>query len=348
VERFANDDSGYLNWLKANPDGFVINVTRRRAAHLVLHRATCSTIGGAPARGSHRTTDSAKFCGDRNELEALARSNSGGQPRACRLCLGGSAAGRLAAAPPRHAHRWSELISGIIAGILSGAAVSFFLTPTGQATEIFVAHGDPKPSCANPQWLLQVPDAEVSANSYYFTFDTIPHYGILHPPESSVDGAPRSAWLQWWPTTKINKEKDLDVISWTFPRQFDVRLVCIVDGWAEDQDTYNRTLPIRTATLSSVLSPCPTVTKGITSISTYNPTRWQQVPFSCYAQEVSLRIDTVLWPSGKARDKLDLVPEPAPHAKIRRPLTGLSEVRFYYSPDYLRYMPLGRPAIAWP
>jgi hypothetical protein len=163
-----------------------------------------------------------------------------------------------------------------------------------------------------------------------------------------VDGAPRSAWLQWWPTTNINRKKNLDIISWTFARQYDIRLICIVDGWADDKDTYTRTLPIRTATLSSVLSQCPTVPENITGIDTYNPTQWQELPFSCYAQEVTLRIDTVHWPAGTARGKLDLVPEPAPHAKIPRPLTGLSEVRFYYSPDMLRFWPLGRPNIAWP
>ena len=46
---FRDDDAGYLAWIEANPDGYVIN-TRRQidANYLVLHRATCRTIRNYP------------------------------------------------------------------------------------------------------------------------------------------------------------------------------------------------------------------------------------------------------------------------------------------------------------
>jgi hypothetical protein len=106
VRRFIDDDPGYLDWLAANPRSFVINSARNpAAAHMVLHRAKCGTIGGVPSRGSHWTTRSVKLGGDQNELETFAREASGNEPRRCGLCLRGSASDREHEAPsdPGHA-----------------------------------------------------------------------------------------------------------------------------------------------------------------------------------------------------------------------------------------------------
>ena len=87
MQRFVDDDRGYLDWLDHHPDGFVINTGRSpSAAYLMLHRAGCGTITGKPARGTTFTGDYAKVCGERNELEEFAR-NLGGHARACGLCL---------------------------------------------------------------------------------------------------------------------------------------------------------------------------------------------------------------------------------------------------------------------
>jgi len=54
MDRFRDDDSGYLKWLTAHPDGFVLNAARNPTpAYLVLHRASCDTINGTPTLGSH-------------------------------------------------------------------------------------------------------------------------------------------------------------------------------------------------------------------------------------------------------------------------------------------------------
>jgi hypothetical protein len=88
VERFVDDDPGYLGWLSGHPDGFVINTGRApTAAYLMLHRAGCGTISGRPARGTTFTGDYAKVCGEREELEGFARK-LGGQAQPCGLCLG--------------------------------------------------------------------------------------------------------------------------------------------------------------------------------------------------------------------------------------------------------------------
>jgi len=88
VQRFLDDDSGYLQWLATHRDGFVINTYRKpTGTYLVLHRATCRTISGTPAVGSRWTVDYAKFCGGRSELEAFARNEVGGEPRICGRCV---------------------------------------------------------------------------------------------------------------------------------------------------------------------------------------------------------------------------------------------------------------------
>jgi hypothetical protein len=87
VERFVDDDPGYLDWLARHPDGFVINTGRTpTAAYLMLHRAGCGSIGGKPARGTTFTGEYAKVCGDREELEGFARQLRG-EAKPCGLCL---------------------------------------------------------------------------------------------------------------------------------------------------------------------------------------------------------------------------------------------------------------------
>jgi hypothetical protein len=46
VQEFINDEKGYLAWLKAHPEGLVLNAARSTTtpSYLVLHRATCPEI----------------------------------------------------------------------------------------------------------------------------------------------------------------------------------------------------------------------------------------------------------------------------------------------------------------
>lgn len=78
MQRFVDDDHGYLNWLDHHPDGFVINTNRTpSASYLALHRASCGTITGTLARGKAFTGEYAKVCGERAELENFARQLGG-------------------------------------------------------------------------------------------------------------------------------------------------------------------------------------------------------------------------------------------------------------------------------
>jgi hypothetical protein len=89
VQRFVDDDRGYLRWLVAHADLFVLNIHRNPTPTypIMLHRSTCGTINGTPARGSRWTGDYVKVCGTRYELENFARGDVGGEAQPCGLCL---------------------------------------------------------------------------------------------------------------------------------------------------------------------------------------------------------------------------------------------------------------------
>ena len=88
IDRFVDDDAGYLSWLRNHPAGFVLNCGREpRHDYLVLHRAGCHTISGTPSRGDNWTTAFAKVCaGAARELDAWAFERTGAHPSPCALC----------------------------------------------------------------------------------------------------------------------------------------------------------------------------------------------------------------------------------------------------------------------
>ena len=88
VKVFDNDDTSYERWLTANPDGFVVNCGRpATASYIVLHRASCGTITGTPARGGTWTVAYRKVCAQsRAELNAWAQHEAGARPSPCGLC----------------------------------------------------------------------------------------------------------------------------------------------------------------------------------------------------------------------------------------------------------------------
>jgi hypothetical protein len=88
IRRFVDDEDGYLTWLSIHSTGYVLNCERNpRATYLVVHRATCATISGQPARGRNWNWTAAyqNVCSDSlPELSDLARPV--GSLSACGLC----------------------------------------------------------------------------------------------------------------------------------------------------------------------------------------------------------------------------------------------------------------------
>jgi hypothetical protein len=85
---FKDNDEGYLAWLSAHPDGFVVNTYRRpKPSYLRLHAAACRMINGTPTNGRRWTGEYIKFCDTRGELETWATTRVGGPVQPCPLCL---------------------------------------------------------------------------------------------------------------------------------------------------------------------------------------------------------------------------------------------------------------------
>ena len=86
LEIFGKDDTEYLNWIKKNPKGFVINKFRSdNSSYKCLHKATCVRINQLPSfaiSGGFTTRQYVKVCGNkRKEL-----INKYPNPRECSFC----------------------------------------------------------------------------------------------------------------------------------------------------------------------------------------------------------------------------------------------------------------------
>jgi hypothetical protein len=91
MERFIDDDTGYLAWLADHPGGFVLNTFPHvSSSYLVLHRSSCRTINRLLTGGRHWTDQYGKACSaDRSELATWALRETGKAVSACGLCLPG-------------------------------------------------------------------------------------------------------------------------------------------------------------------------------------------------------------------------------------------------------------------
>ncbi len=82
---FVDDDQGYLDWLAAHPDGFVVNCYRNPTpTYLYLHRATCPHIQEWPGRRA--TRDYRKVCSDTEQALLDWAATVGAPPTRCRTC----------------------------------------------------------------------------------------------------------------------------------------------------------------------------------------------------------------------------------------------------------------------
>lgn len=88
VVMFIDDDRGYLQWVVANPTGFVVNCdVKPRPGYLKLHRTACRTVTGTPANGQRWTDLYAKVCSLAvRDLQTWANRQVGGRLNPCRRC----------------------------------------------------------------------------------------------------------------------------------------------------------------------------------------------------------------------------------------------------------------------
>jgi hypothetical protein len=90
---FIDDDLGYLAWVAAHPDGYVLNVRRSPDPHyVVLHQANCTTISNEiRAPGAFTARSYRKICMSSEGMVPMAAKREGrsdGTPsKRCGHCL---------------------------------------------------------------------------------------------------------------------------------------------------------------------------------------------------------------------------------------------------------------------
>jgi hypothetical protein len=208
-----------------------------------------------------------------------------------------------------------------IAGILAGIVVAFVVTATGHATlsRIGSLASGSHPTCSDPKWLLQIPDNQITSSAIYTDED--------HYPDLTIDGSRDTAWLQWWPTSDFKDNiPQYNRIAWGLSSSgtYDLRLICIVNGWSRDTLTYGETEPIKTTTIDLNNEHCPRYNENLSN--TY--IAWQQVSVSCKSSKVTMYIVSTYRSAGTPY----CASPPDGLATSCRPLTGISEIKFYYSP----------------
>ncbi|UCE98074.1 MAG: hypothetical protein JSV74_01740 [Dehalococcoidia bacterium] len=85
---FNNDDNGYLNWIRNNHNGYVINYAHSPLAEILsLHRAGCSTISIKKKQTTWTANGHIKTCAnDREELVKWTKERFGHGPIPCGIC----------------------------------------------------------------------------------------------------------------------------------------------------------------------------------------------------------------------------------------------------------------------
>lgn len=91
MEKFTDDDAGYLRWLANHPNGFVLNIEQgERPEYTVLHRATCRSISRSRDDGAYTSRNYKKVVSDElADIRAYAKSmgrTDGSFSRQCGLC----------------------------------------------------------------------------------------------------------------------------------------------------------------------------------------------------------------------------------------------------------------------
>lgn len=91
MQKFTDDDAGYLRWIASHPDGFVLNIERgERPDYAVLHRAICSSISRPREDGAYTERGYKKVVSeDLAEMRAYAKSmgrTDGGFSKLCGSC----------------------------------------------------------------------------------------------------------------------------------------------------------------------------------------------------------------------------------------------------------------------
>jgi len=106
MREFRDDDAGYVNWLDAHPDGYVINISRsHRPTGSRMHRAGCRWIRST-GQPRQQTRTYVKICAERvDELEQWAIDKMLEPIQGCQCLRAGEIVRRSPMSRIAHAHR---------------------------------------------------------------------------------------------------------------------------------------------------------------------------------------------------------------------------------------------------
>ena len=88
TRKFEDDDPGYLQWIRVNPQGYVLNGYRPLTAdYLIIHRADKKCVTKLRPGAQYWTKNDVKVCSlDIDALVSWAEQNVGGKPKLCGNC----------------------------------------------------------------------------------------------------------------------------------------------------------------------------------------------------------------------------------------------------------------------
>jgi hypothetical protein len=85
-ERFSNDDAGFLAWVDAHPNGFVLNLDTNGPRKTVIHRVDCGWFTSSDPSEKH--TSVKKACSDWEHGLTIWGEREGHTISRCNRCLG--------------------------------------------------------------------------------------------------------------------------------------------------------------------------------------------------------------------------------------------------------------------
>jgi hypothetical protein len=148
------------------------------------------------------------------------------------MSSGGSDGGRVSHTVRR---RLGWAAEKLVTPVLTGAVLVVF----GVIATPLVAQRLESPSCSDPRDL--VPAVPKTAEGSSKPDDDFPTKGrVTYGPENLYDGSTSTAWVEGSPGLGRGT-----AVTLRFDRDVDVRLVCVVDGYAESWDLYKRNSRVR-------------------------------------------------------------------------------------------------------
>ena len=87
--QFVDRDKQYKDWIKNNPDGFVVNSYKEPSStYLIIHKASCYTITELKGTAKSFTEKYSKTCSNKlDELDNWVKNDIGGEFCRCRKCF---------------------------------------------------------------------------------------------------------------------------------------------------------------------------------------------------------------------------------------------------------------------